>query len=81
MTPIRGLADYLISATGRGAGNAMVKSLSLELAASNIEINAIAPTISKPDLFLTRANGERGGNEEDSLEHSGEASRATGGSR
>jgi NAD(P)-dependent dehydrogenase (short-subunit alcohol dehydrogenase family) len=43
MTPIRGLADYLIYATGRGAGNAMVKSLSLELAASNIEINAIAP--------------------------------------
>lgn len=39
-------------ATGRGAGNAMVKSLSLELAPSNIQINAIAPNyIQSPTYF------------------------------
>lgn len=50
--PIRGLANYSMYATGRGAGNAMVKSLSLELAASNIQINAIAPNyIENPTYF------------------------------
>lgn len=50
--PIRGLANYSMYATGRGAGNAMVKSLSLELAPSNIQINAIAPNyIQNPTYF------------------------------
>jgi NAD(P)-dependent dehydrogenase (short-subunit alcohol dehydrogenase family) len=50
--PLRGLANYSMYATGRGAGNAMVKSLSLELAASNIQINAIAPNyIENPTYF------------------------------
>ncbi|MEC8371189.1 MAG: SDR family oxidoreductase, partial [Pseudomonadota bacterium] len=51
-TPFRGLANYSMYATGRGAGNAMVKSLSLELAPSNIQINAIAPNyIQNPTYF------------------------------
>ena len=50
--PIYGLANYSMYATGRGAGNAMVKSLSLELAPSNIQINAIAPNyIQNPTYF------------------------------
>jgi len=50
--PIRGLANYSIYATARGAGNNLVKSLSLELAAANIQINAIAPNyIENPTYF------------------------------
>ncbi len=50
--PIRGLANYSMYATARGAGNAMVKSLSLELAAHNIQVNAIAPNyIENPTYF------------------------------
>lgn len=50
--PIRGLANYSMYATGRGAGNAMVKSLSVELAAANIQVNAIAPNyIENPTYF------------------------------
>jgi NAD(P)-dependent dehydrogenase (short-subunit alcohol dehydrogenase family) len=50
--PIRGLANYSMYATARGAGNAMVKSLSLELAPHNIQINAIAPNyIENPTYF------------------------------
>ena len=41
--PLRGIANYSMYAAGRGAGNAMVKSLSLELASSNIKANAVAP--------------------------------------
>ena len=50
--PIRGIANYSMYATGRGAGNALVKSLSLELAAHNIQVNAIAPNyIENPTYF------------------------------
>ena len=50
--PICGIANYSMYATGRGAGNAMVKSLSLELALSNIQINRIAPNyIQNPTCF------------------------------
>ena len=50
--PLRGLANYSIYATARGAGNALVKSLSLELAPFNIQINAIAPNyIENPTYF------------------------------
>ncbi|MED5357826.1 MAG: SDR family oxidoreductase, partial [Pseudomonadota bacterium] len=51
-TPFRGLANYSMYATGRGAGHAMVKSLSLELAPPNIQINLIAPDyIQNPTYF------------------------------
>ena len=50
--PLRGLANYSIYATARGAGNALVKSLSLELAPFNIQVNAIAPNyIENPTYF------------------------------
>ena len=50
--PLRGIANYSMYATGRGAGNAMVKSLSLELASSNIQVNAVAPNyIENPTYF------------------------------
>ena len=50
--PLRGLANYSIYATARGAGNALVKSLSLELAPYDIQINAIAPNyIENPTYF------------------------------
>ena len=41
--PLRGIANYSMYAAGRGAENAMVKSLSLELASSNVKANAVAP--------------------------------------
>ena len=59
--PIRGLANYSMYATGRGAGNAMLKSLPLELAPSNIQINVIAlnyiqnPTYFSPSLTENEA--------------------------
>lgn len=50
--PLRGLANYSMYATARGAGNALVKSLSLELALFNIQVNAIAPNyIENPTYF------------------------------
>lgn len=50
--PLRGLANYSMYATARGAGNALVKSLSLELAKFNIQVNAIAPNyIETPTYF------------------------------
>ena len=50
--PLRGLANYSMYATARGAGNALVKSLSLELAPFNIQVNAIAPNyIRNPTYF------------------------------
>ncbi|MCP5368354.1 MAG: SDR family oxidoreductase [Hyphomicrobiales bacterium] len=50
--PLRGLANYSMYAAARGAGNALVKSLSLELAAANIQVNAIAPNyIENPTYF------------------------------
>ncbi len=50
--PLRGLANYSIYATARGAGNALVKSLSLELAPFDIQVNAVAPNyIENPTYF------------------------------
>ncbi len=50
--PLRGLANYSMYAAARGGANAMVKSLSLELAPFNIQINAIAPNyIENPTYF------------------------------
>lgn len=50
--PLRGLANYSMYATARGAANALVKSLSLELAPFNVQINAIAPNyIENPTYF------------------------------
>ncbi len=50
--PIGGLKNYSPYAAARGGVNAMVKSLALELASHNIQVNAIAPNfIESPDYF------------------------------
>ncbi|MGB0921127.1 MAG: SDR family oxidoreductase [Alphaproteobacteria bacterium] len=50
--PLRGLANYSIYATARGATNAMVKTLSLELAKHGINVNALAPNyVESPTYF------------------------------
>jgi len=50
--PIRGLANYSMYATARGATNALAVSLSRELAQNNIKVNAVAPNyIESPSYF------------------------------
>lgn len=50
--PIRGLANYSMYATARGAANSLTKSLSRELASKNIQVNAVAPNyIESPSYF------------------------------
>ncbi len=50
--PLRGLANYSMYATARGAANALVKSLALELAPDNILVNAVAPNfVESPTYF------------------------------
>lgn len=50
--PLTGIPNYAMYATARGAANAMVPSLSRELARWGIPVNAIAPNyIKNPDYF------------------------------
>ncbi len=50
--PLRGLANYSMYATARGAANAMARSLAVELAPKNIQVNAVAPNfIESPTYF------------------------------
>ncbi|HEX7927434.1 MAG TPA: SDR family oxidoreductase, partial [bacterium] len=50
--PLRGLANYGMYATARGATNAMTVSLAKELAPHNIVVNAIAPNyMENPSYF------------------------------
>lgn len=50
--PIGGIPNYSMYAAARGCTNAMVKSLSLELARYNIQVNAIAPNyVDNPSYF------------------------------
>ncbi|WP_088343515.1 MULTISPECIES: SDR family oxidoreductase [Rhodomicrobium] len=50
--PLTGIANYSIYAAARGAANALVPSLSRELARWNIPVNAIAPNyIKNPEYF------------------------------
>jgi NAD(P)-dependent dehydrogenase (short-subunit alcohol dehydrogenase family) len=66
--PLRGLANYGMYATARGAANALALTLAKELAPDNILVNAIAPnyvanpTYFPPDLLadpVARAKMER----------------------
>ena len=50
--PIRGIPNYSIYATARGAANAMAKSLALELAPFDIQVNAIAPNYIKTPTYF-----------------------------
>lgn len=50
--PFRGLPNYSMYVTGRGAANALALSLAQELAAFNIQVNAIAPNyVESPSYF------------------------------
>ena len=50
--PLKGLANYSMYATARGAANAMTISLARELAPANILVNAIAPNyVESPTYF------------------------------
>jgi NAD(P)-dependent dehydrogenase (short-subunit alcohol dehydrogenase family) len=50
--PFRGLANYSMYATARGAANALTLTLSKELAPHNIVVNAIAPNyMQNPSYF------------------------------
>jgi NAD(P)-dependent dehydrogenase (short-subunit alcohol dehydrogenase family) len=50
--PLRGLPNYSMYVTGRGAANALAVSLAQELAGFNIQVNAIAPNyVESPSYF------------------------------
>lgn len=50
--PLRGLPNYATYVAARGGANALVLSLARELAASNIQVNAIAPNfVESPTYF------------------------------
>lgn len=50
--PLRGLANYSIYASARGAANSLVVSLARELAPHNIQVNALAPNyVESPTYF------------------------------
>jgi NAD(P)-dependent dehydrogenase (short-subunit alcohol dehydrogenase family) len=50
--PLRGLANYSIYVTARGAANSLAQTLAVELAPHNIQVNAIAPNfIESPTYF------------------------------
>ena len=51
-TPLRGLPNYAIYVTARGAANALAVSLAQELGRDNIQVNAIAPNyVESPTYF------------------------------
>lgn len=51
-TPLRGLANYSMYVTARGAANALAVTLAKELARDNIQVNAVAPNyVESPDYF------------------------------
>ena len=51
-TPLRGLPNYSMYVTARGAANALTVSLARELGRDNIQVNAIAPNyVESPTYF------------------------------
>jgi NAD(P)-dependent dehydrogenase (short-subunit alcohol dehydrogenase family) len=50
--PLRGLANYAMYVTARGAANSLAQTLAVELARHNIQVNAVAPNfIESPTYF------------------------------
>lgn len=50
--PLRGLANYAMYVTARGAANSLAQTLAVELARHNIQVNAVAPNfIDSPTYF------------------------------
>ncbi len=50
--PLKGLPNYSMYATARGAANALTISLAREVAASNILVNAIAPNYVESETYF-----------------------------
>lgn len=51
-TPLRGLPNYSMYVSARGAANALAVSLARELGRDNIQVNAVAPNyVENPDYF------------------------------
>ena len=51
-TPLNGLPNYSMYVAARGAANSLALTLAKELAASNIQVNAIGPNyVENPDYF------------------------------
>ena len=58
-TPLRGLPNYSIYVTARGAANALAVSLAQELGRDNIQVNAIAPNyVESPTYFPPELVGD-----------------------
>ena len=53
--PLRGLAHYAPYCAARGAANAMVRSLALELAPYDVTVNAVAPNFIATETYFPRA--------------------------
>lgn len=50
--PLGGVPNYTVYAASRAAANGLVKSLALELAPANIQVNAVAPNfLNNPDYY------------------------------
>ncbi len=50
--PLQGIPNYSVYATARGAANAMVRTMALELGKHNITVNAMAPNfVESPTYF------------------------------
>lgn len=53
--PLRGLPNYSVYVSARGAMNAAVRSLALELAPHNVQVNAIAPNFIESETYFPKA--------------------------
>ncbi|NWH07889.1 MAG: SDR family oxidoreductase [Alphaproteobacteria bacterium] len=53
--PLRGLSNYSVYVSARGAINALARSLALELAPHNIQVNAIAPNFIESETYFPKA--------------------------
>jgi NAD(P)-dependent dehydrogenase (short-subunit alcohol dehydrogenase family) len=53
-SPLRGLSNYSVYASARGAMNAAVKSLALELGPHNVQVNAVAPNFMESETYFPK---------------------------
>jgi NAD(P)-dependent dehydrogenase (short-subunit alcohol dehydrogenase family) len=52
--PLRGLSNYSVYVSARGAMNAAVTSLALELGPHNIQVNAVAPNFMESETYFPK---------------------------
>jgi NAD(P)-dependent dehydrogenase (short-subunit alcohol dehydrogenase family) len=53
--PLRGLSNYSLYASARGAANAAVKSLALEMGPHNVQVNAVAPNFLESETYFPKS--------------------------